>query len=72
MILKIRIMIANFESYRNCNNVWSIIFIFIYNKILNRKQFIEIDIMISYSYKNIVVSIILTNLLQCSYMLLNH
>ena len=55
-------MLANFQDCRNYNNVSSILF-YILLKLMNRKQFTEIDIMISYSYENIVVSIIIINLL---------
>ena len=47
------------------------LFIYILQKIMNRKQLIEINIMISYSYKTIVVSIMIINLLYVHIFFIN-
>ena len=68
MILQI-IVVANFKIIESVIIFDQFFYIYKIHKIINRKKFIEINIMISYSYKNIVVSIIIINLLYFPYML---
>ena len=53
-------MITNSKNYTKFDPFFNP---YMLHKIVNRKPFIEISIMISYSYKNILVSIIIINLL---------
>ena len=44
-------MVANFKVIESVTMFNQFFYIYILHKIMNRKQFIEIDTMISYSYK---------------------